>query len=127
MSFLYKDICKKKFNNGMYYADDCYNINAIKESIKNILLTPVGTLPGDPEFGSRLYEVAFDIITDMTYVVVDSFVNEALRANEPRIVVDNVYVSSSPEYNRVSVEIEFRYINKNTGEIISATTKVGVT
>lgn len=126
MRFLYRDIGKKKYVNGSYVVDDYFNINAIKESIKNILLTPIGTMPGDPEFGSKLNNVTFDIITDMTYVVVESFIKEALRDFEPRIIVDDVYIISAPEYNRVSVEIEFRYFNKKTGEIISTSTKVNV-
>ena len=37
-----------------------FDEEAIKNSIRNILLTPIGTMPGKPDFGSRLLEDPFN-------------------------------------------------------------------
>ena len=42
-----------------YFDED---VKAINNAIKNILLTNIGSLPGQPEFGSRLNELIFEQI-----------------------------------------------------------------
>lgn len=52
---MYKDISKvRKQEQNLKYVQDVQDVQAIKNSIRNILITKQGTLPGDPLFGSGL-------------------------------------------------------------------------
>ena len=74
---MYKDIS--------YFAKDVTEIDAIKNSIKNILMTPRGSLPGKPRFGSDLYKIIFSQLDSISETIAKSFVIEALNEFEDRI------------------------------------------
>lgn len=85
---------------------------AINNAIKNILFTPLGSLPGKPRFGSRLNEILFAPIDFTTKDLMQRFIFEALRDWEERIIVDNVTINDVPEYNRLIATIDYRYRDK---------------
>ena len=85
---------------------------AINNAIRNILFTPRGSLPGKPTFGSRLNEILFEQIDDITINIIKTFIKEALNRWEPRIAVTRVTVKEVPEYNKVIATIEYRYKDK---------------
>lgn len=85
------------------------DINAINNSIRNILLTRVGSMPGKPDFGSRLHEVVFSQIDYTTINLIKKLINEALYKWEKRISLINVDVQSVPEYNKLLAHIKYRY------------------
>lgn len=87
---------------------------AIKNSIRNILLTPIGTMPGKPTFGSNLYKVLFEIIDHITIELIRTYVVDALAKWEPRIQVSQVDVKDYPEYNKIIVDISYYYIYYDT-------------
>jgi len=82
---------------------------AIDNAIKNILLTPIGTLPGKPLFGSRLYAIIFEHMDGITEELARRVINEALRMWEDRVYVTNVNIKPVYEYNRYLIEIFYRY------------------
>jgi phage baseplate assembly protein W len=128
MAILYKDVGKKIFekNNDITIQkfSTSYDVDAIKNSIRNVILTPLGTLPGNPNFGSRVHEMVFEGINVLTKSVIEDFVVEALNKYEPRVRVNEVDVSSVPEYNRMTISIKFQFIDKNTGEVITTSTNI---
>ena len=91
------------------------NEQAIHNSIRNILGTQIGTLPGKPDFGSRIKELLFDFMDDITKDNLKYFIIEALTKWEPRIYITNIEIESMPEYNRIIASITFVYklIGKN--------------
>lgn len=84
-------------------------VEAIKQSINNILMTPKGSMPGNPRFGSYLYKVLFSQLDPLTETFIKNYVNEALTEFEPRINVISVTPKMIPEFNRVVIEILFSY------------------
>ena len=55
-----------------------YDVGAINNAIKNILFTSVGSLPGKPDFGSRISELVFsqmDYITEnmLKRLIIETF------------------------------------------------------
>lgn len=97
------------------------DLSALNQSIKNILLTRRGSLPGKPRFGSDLYKVVFSQMDSLTESMAKNYVIEALSEFETRIEVNNITITKAPEYNKIIVNINFSYRDKNfdstTGEI----------
>jgi len=85
---------------------------AINDSIKNILLTRRGSLPGKPTFGARIDEVLFNQLDHVTIGILQTLIKEALAKWEPRISVNNVDVIDVPEFNRVVATIHYNYVDK---------------
>ena len=85
------------------------NIQAINNSIKNILLTRRGSVPGIPRFGSDLYTLIFSQLDSLTESVAKSMILSALSEFEDRIIVKNIDLKSIAEYNRLSITINYVY------------------
>ena len=100
MSVLYTDLKSPS------YAS--YNIEAINNSIRNILTTQKGSIEGMPEFGSRLNELVFSQIDHITIDLLKNLIQEALRQWEDRIIISDIVISSVPEYNRLIASISYR-------------------
>lgn len=86
--------------------------SAINNAIRNILMTPRGSLPGKPTFGSDLYKVLFSQIDDVTKQIMKRYITEALGYWETRIVIDNVEIQEVPEYNKIITTINYTYRDK---------------
>ena len=98
---MYKDLKTMVENNT--------NIQAINSSIKNILLTRRGSVPGIPRFGSDLYTLIFSQLDSLTESVAKSMILSALSEFEDRIIVKNIDLKSVAEYNRLSITINYVY------------------
>lgn len=85
---------------------------AINNSIKNILLTRRGSMPGKPTFGSNLDDVLFNQLDHITKSLLEDQILEALTQWEPRILVTNVFVEEVPEYNKLVATISYKYRDK---------------
>jgi phage baseplate assembly protein W len=85
------------------------NKNAINNSIRNILLTRIGTLPGKPDFGSKIHNVLFNFMDSSTRMLLSTLIIEALLKWEPRITIQDVDVVFMEEYNRIIATITYSY------------------
>lgn len=94
-----------------------YDVEAIKNSIKNILLTPIGTMPGKPRFGSRFLEVPFNQNDSSTKLLITRVIYEAIVENEQRIKLLSVDIT--PAQNGVSVKINFRFRDSSISGSVS--------
>lgn len=88
-----------------------YDVFAINNAIKNILFTQIGSVPGKPDFGSRLYELIFGQIDHITISQLKKLIQEPLYRWEKRIKVIDVKIKSIPEYNRLLAEITYQYVD----------------
>lgn len=85
------------------------DINAIKNSITNILMTRRGSLPGKPKFGSDLYRLNFSQLDSLTVIMAKNFIFEALNEYEDRINITEVNITKVEEYNKMVINIIFSY------------------
>lgn len=84
-------------------------LDAIKHNIRNILLTPKGSLPGNPVFGSDLYKLPFDQMDLLTKQIARNFVIESVGKFENRIIITDVKVKEIHEFNKLSLNLEFEF------------------
>lgn len=87
--------------------------DAIRNAIKNILCTDLGSLPGKPEFGSRLKHILFEHADDITIELAKRVITEAISKWEDRIIVTNVEITHEDAYNKFIINISYNY--KDTG------------
>lgn len=90
---------------------------AVKQSVKNILLTNHGEKPFHPFFGANLRALLFELSSPTLEEDINRYIRTALKNYEPRAIVQRVIVQSSPDYNQIWVTVEFRIIN--TTETVS--------
>ena len=105
---------KAKFKDFRSLTEMDYNLDAINNAIRNILTTPRGTVPGKVKHGSRINDVAFMFLDYTTIDILQKFIRESLQMQELRINLHTVDVISSPENNKVSVFLEYTYMQENT-------------
>ena len=89
-----------------------FDEKAIGHAIKNILKTHLGTMPGRPDFGSRILEIPFSQNDTITQLILKEVVEEALKRWESRVIFRDVKILSN-ELNNLVAKIEYYY--RDTG------------
>ena len=98
------------------------DIEAINNSIRNILNTPKGSVPGNPTFGSDLEGVLFEVIDDITFSLIQNIIIDELETWEERITIQEVNLNSIIDDGQISVNII--YIVNYNNEIVSSNIKI---
>lgn len=98
---MYKDISK--------VGKNVTDLEALNNSIRNILTTSRGSVPGKPKFGSSLYNIIFSHLDHLTESIARNYVEEALSEFEGRIVVEDIIFKRVEEFNRLNIEIVYTY------------------
>jgi phage baseplate assembly protein W len=91
-----------------------YNENAIKQSIKNIIMTKNFERPFHSDVGSQISSLMFEPITPMLTALVKKTIENTIRSYEPRVNLLSVSVLLSPDNNGVYVTIVFAIVNTST-------------
>ena len=81
----------------------------LRQSVGDILTTPIGTRVMRRDYGSRLYRLVDAPMNDATRLDMMAATYEALEIWEPRLTVDQVSVEM-PEPGGVVVSIEGQYL-----------------
>ena len=88
------------------------NENAIKQSVRNLILTQFGERPFQEEIGSRVTALLFEPWDPFS---VDSMKNEifnCLARLEPRIQVTRVNVRDDSDINSVQISIDYTIVGE---------------
>jgi phage baseplate assembly protein W len=88
-----------------------YDENAIKQSIKNLIMTRHFERPFHSEMGSPIRELLFDLITPVTALMVRRAIIDLISNYEPRVKLLGVEVIPSEENNSMYVSITFKMVN----------------
>ena len=87
------------------------NEDAIKESIKNLILTDRGERLFQPLVGSDIRKMLFENITPEVVLLIKEMVTDTLETYEPRCSLVGVDVLSSIDGNEISIIIVYNTIN----------------
>jgi len=88
-------------------------VDHLRQSIRDILTTPIGTRVMRRDYGSRLYELIDAPMNQATILDLYAASAEALATWEPRIAVEEIRVTEA-EPGRVVLELTGEYLP--TGE-----------
>jgi phage baseplate assembly protein W len=85
--------------------------DAVKESIKNLILTDRGERLMQPNLGGNINAMLFENITPATLLVIQNSVRTTIELYEPRAEVIDVTATSNIDDNTVRVNIAFYITN----------------
>ena len=108
---VYKDIdltFAKRPDNDIYRKNDAA---AVKQSVKNILLTNYAEKPFLPEFGANLNDFLFNLDTEFDDDLMEESIIQAINDYEPRADVLEVLVEDRPDLNALTISVAFMVIN----------------
>ena len=84
-----------------------FDIQAIKRSVKNIILTNKYERPFNPDFGCNLRGFLFENLTEPMVVIIKDRVAMAIEKYEPRVSVEDVIVKNSSDPNGIRISVSF--------------------
>lgn len=87
------------------------NSDAVKQSIRNLLLTDKGERLFQPNLGGNIRAMLFENITPQTFITMEDHIRDVLVAHEPRAEVIDVVISDTSDEHEVQIKIVFRIIN----------------
>jgi phage baseplate assembly protein W len=87
------------------------NDQAIKQSMKVLLLTMYYERPFHSEIGSPIRQLLFEPITPMLQVLLQRQIEQVLNSYEPRITIQNINVYLNPDNNSVEITIYYKILN----------------
>lgn len=86
------------------------NDNAIKQSIKNLVLTAPGEKPFQPNIGSRVRQLLFEPLDAFTADTVRDEIINTINQYEPRVRLTEVIVTPIYEGNKLNVSVEYQVV-----------------
>ena len=98
----------KKGNNDIFKKSDAA---AVKQAVKNLLLTNFGEKPFNPEFGGNLNAFLFNLDTEFDELEIEDAVAQAMANFEPRAILRQVIATLLEEQNTVNVKVIFQVVN----------------
>ena len=96
------------------------NIQAVKRSVRNLILTNHYEKPFHPEIGSGIRGMLFEPITPLTSYVLTRKVENVIENFEPRARLIGVKASPDLDRNEYEITIEFYVVNTPT-ELVDLT------
>jgi len=92
----------------IYKATDA---NAVRQSVKNLLMTEKGSMPFRPYYGAGLESILFSLSTDLDEDDIEERVRSTINNYEPRADLREVKVSIKPDYNSADITVIFGVVN----------------
>jgi len=87
------------------------NRDAVKNSVRNIILTNHGERFFKPKFGGNVTSQLFENASKFTEFNTARSIRIALQNYEPRAEVINVRVDTDPDTNNLTATLKFRILN----------------
>ena len=97
------------------------DVDAVKQSVRNLILTNHYERPFHPEIGSSVTALLFEPMNPITANVLQRAVTEVIENFEPRARLVSVIASAVPDRNSYEITISFYVVNV-PGELITLTT-----
>ena len=91
------------------------DVEAVKRSVRNLILTNRFERPFHPEIGSSVRDILFENITPLNAVLLEDRIKEVINNFEPRADISSVQVFDEIDNNRYRVVINF-YVLSATEE-----------
>lgn len=88
-----------------------YDEQAIKQSIRNLVLTQNFERPFHSEIGSQIRGLLFEHALPMTTILLERAISDTILNFEPRVKLISVEASYTPDENGVNVTIIFSIVN----------------
>jgi phage baseplate assembly protein W len=88
-----------------------FDEDAIKQSVKNLLLTRNYERPFHSEIGSPIRQLLFDLPGPMFNIMLQRAIIDVINNFEPRVSIIDVRVDDYSDANEVYITLEFKIVN----------------
>lgn len=88
-----------------------YDENAVKQAVRNLVLTANYERSFHPEIGCQAHNLLFENFTPITEQIVRQTVYDVLTKFEPRIYVLDVVTNAMDDANELQISVTFRFKN----------------
>jgi phage baseplate assembly protein W len=95
---------------------------AVKQAVKNLILTNYNEKPFKPNYGAGIQGLLFELADDETADDINIQIRQAIENYEPRASVRSLKVQAYPDNYNVLITLEFQV--KNTEEIVVLETAI---
>ena len=85
--------------------------NAVKQSIKTLILTRNGDRLFRPHLGSNIYSYLFEPIMPQTTISIQKAIEDNINKYEPRVLLHDVNVVPEVDESRYTINITFSILN----------------
>ena len=98
-----------KFNQHPVYKDivPLTDVDAVKQSVRNILFTNKGERLFQPSIGSGVFDLLFEHADPLTFQAVRDNIKDILTTLEPRINQIQVQIEDDIDKNEIAVTVNF--------------------
>ena len=116
-SYIYKDL-NLFFTKHPLTADvsKVTDVQAIKRSVRNLVLTNKGERLFHPEIGGGVKGVLFENFTPILEIELQSAITDVIRTYEPRVILEEVVVNEATaqdlDANRLRIIVQFSLANE---------------
>jgi len=86
--------------------------DAVKRSIKLLLMSRAGETPFFPEFGSRIFTLLFEPIDPITTVLLQHEIQATIEAYEPRVNIRRLTATPSSDEQGYDIDCLFNIVNQ---------------
>ena len=93
--------------------------DAIKRSVRNLILTNFYDRPFRPYIGSNTQKLLFELINPMTASLIKDAIFEVIKNYEPRVRIDQLIVSMDEDNNGYNVSIRYEILNRGEPALVS--------
>jgi len=107
-SDFHKDLTLSPVSNDLALIKD---EDAVKESIKNLILTDPGERPMQPRLGGGIRNLLFENMTPGVLKLIEDRIQTTIKTYEPRARLIDVTVTTTFDDNQVGVRIVFYVVN----------------
>lgn len=105
----HKDLTTNPFSNDLALKID---EEAIKESLKNIILMDKGEKLFQPSFGGNIRAMLFELNSPATIKLIQEQIKSTINNNEPRVQLIDVEVYSLIDDNKIAIKIIYALRNR---------------
>jgi phage baseplate assembly protein W len=94
---------------------------AVKQSVKNIILTNHFEKPFNPRFGGNIQQMLFELADSNTEFELRENIINSIQRYEPRASIDSLEIILQPDRNDLNVTVNFRVVNYEQQQTIQLT------
>lgn len=89
------------------------DIDAVKASVKNLILTNFDERPFQPRIGSNLRSLLFEPADRFTIIAIKDAIRNVLKKYEPRVDQVTIQIADNSERNQYDITLGFRVVTTN--------------
>lgn len=97
------------------------NVDAVKQSIRNIVLTNKYERLRNPTFGGNIRRYLFEPFTATTSAELEQEIRETIERYEPRADIDQIEVTPNEDNNSIAVSIVFYVVMERDAQRVDLT------